>query len=88
MTKSNQQGFSPVVILLLVALLALVGFAGWRIYSQNEQSTQTGTSSQQNSDPVPQVENAQDLEKAEGYLKDSDIDKELDTNEIDSAINE
>lgn len=71
----------------MVVLIALVALIGWRVYDrmQNKQTAgNTETASQQ----TPEVKNNGDLQKAEDFVTNTDIDKSLDTSEIDTALSE
>ncbi|CAN5663182.1 hypothetical protein BH23PAT1_BH23PAT1_2750 [soil metagenome] len=88
MKKNNQEGFSAVAGLLVIVVLALIGFAGWRVLGNQEaNNTEQTTSSEQQND-APEVNDEQDLEEAENYLDDQDIDGELDTSDIDQSLNQ
>ena len=39
--RTNQKGISPLIIILLILLLAVVGFAGWTVYNTNKKSEPT-----------------------------------------------
>lgn len=86
--KNNQKGFGAVEVLLVIVLLAIIGFLGWRFYTNQDKdsNTQEPTSQTTETDQVPEVNSSSDLDEAEDYLKSSDIDKELDTSEIDGVI--
>ena len=78
----HEGGFSPVEAILIVAVLGLFGFIGWRVYQANQTKE---------ADPVvssPAIEKAEDLDETVDELNSQDIDAELDTSEIDSALEE
>lgn len=94
------KGFSAVEVILIVAVVALIGFLGWTFYqavtkqdsasdNSSKQET-TGTAAQDigqgQDDTSPAVEDTSDLDDAEEYLNKTDVDKDLDTGEIDSAL--
>lgn len=87
---SNQKGASAVEAFLLFVIVALIGLVGWYVYqAQPETAVNDSSSSSQtaSSDPVPQIQNEDDLKEAEEFLNSSDLDKELDSSEIDAALN-
>ncbi|MDZ7744199.1 MAG: hypothetical protein U5K77_00345 [Candidatus Saccharibacteria bacterium] len=89
MMRNNQQGFSAIAIIAILVVVAVVAFAGWRVYDAQENGTEsTPEVTSQERTPAPEVSDSQDLEEAESYLKDIDVDSELDTSEIDEALNE
>jgi len=83
MSNKFQRGFGVIEVILIIAIFAVIAFIGWRVYTSQ-------TSAPENqavvSNETPKVETASDLQKAEQYLSESDIDKELDTSEIDSVL--
>ncbi|MGH7158248.1 MAG: hypothetical protein ACREGD_04250 [Candidatus Saccharimonadales bacterium] len=83
--KTNQRGFTAVEGVIIVVVLVLLGLVGWFVYDrmQKDKSSEMTTSEQ-----VPQVEKAEDLKAVEDFLNDANVDKQLDTSEINSALNE
>lgn len=64
-TYKNQQGFSHLAILLIVLVLGVVGYAGWRVYQNNQ-----GEDTQQQAAPAaaePAAEEAGGCEAPDGY---------------------
>jgi prepilin-type N-terminal cleavage/methylation domain-containing protein len=88
--SSNNKGFSVVEILIVVAVVGLIGFVGWKVYDnrQSDNSKQQASTEQQDADAVPAVNGTSDLKESEDYLNSQDIDKELDTTELDEALAE
>ena len=87
MNKLKTAGFSAVEVLVVVVLVGIIGFVGWKVYD-NGKTSNTATTAPTQQDDVPAVNSASDLDKAEDYLNDQDIDKQLDTSEIDSTLEE
>ncbi len=83
----TQAGFGVVEVILVLAVLGLVGFVGWRLYDQNKSETTNGGTSQQAEEATP-IENAEDLDSAAAELNSQDIDEQLDTSELDAALEE
>ena len=79
---TRQAGFGVVEIILVLAVLGLIGFVGWRLYDQNKADTMT---EQTNSSDTP-IEKAEDLDAEVDELNSQDIDESLDTTEIDAAL--
>jgi predicted negative regulator of RcsB-dependent stress response len=89
MNKLNRSGFSAVEVVLVVVVVGLIGFAGWKVYDNGQKpSSSNQQASTQQQDPIPAVNSASDLQASEDYLNAQDLDKELDTAEIDSALAE
>lgn len=81
--KSRQDGFTLIEGLIIVAVVALLAFAGWRLYEARvDEQADVAT------EEYPAVESQEDLGEAENFLMDTDIDDELDTSELDKAISE
>lgn len=88
--KFNQGGFSIVETVIVVAVLALVGFIGWRVYDgmQSKQAAETTQTTNETSKQAPEVKNSEDLQKAEDFVNNTDVNKTLDTGDIDSALSQ
>ena len=86
MNKPNQEGVAHVALVIVILLvLALVGFAFLRIQQQaSEETAPESTTSVEESDNT--IENADDLREAEEALNATNLDAELDTSDIDEAI--
>ena len=86
--NSNQKGFSAAHLLIGLVVVGLIGFAGWRVYDSQNSTNDQPASVVQEEDSVPQVNSASDLNEMESYLNSQDIDKDLDTSELDEALSE
>ncbi|QQS19711.1 hypothetical protein IPL85_05605 [Candidatus Saccharibacteria bacterium] len=75
----SQSGAGHLVAVLLIVVIAVVGFAGYTVMKSQDKK-QTVTTSQQKVDAVP------DLQQADTTLNDTD--KELQTNLDTSALDE
>lgn len=90
-TKLNQEGAHLVGILVAVAVFAVVGVVALRISdARNSRVEDTPAADQveQNTSDVPSVNENADLRAAEEYTENVDIDKQLDTSELDSTLSE
>ena len=84
----KQSGFSVVEVIIVVAVLALIGFLGWRLMTGQSESTKTSSNDNTQQTEAPAVKSKDDLKDAEEYLSNKDIDNTLDTSEIDAALTE
>lgn len=55
MKKSNQKGFSAIIVLLMIILLVLVGFIGWYVWDKqhNKQTSQSQSLNRDNNSQKP-----------------------------------
>jgi|GEM_PF-2555905 competence protein ComGC len=83
-SKLNKHGFAFVELLLIVAIIALAGFFVVTIMNRDD----TVNTDQTTTEQTPEVNNSEDLNEAEQFLDNTDIDSELDTSEIDQALEE
>jgi predicted negative regulator of RcsB-dependent stress response len=88
--KLNQKGFSAVEAILLVLVVALLVFVGWRYWDsqQVDEQPESATIEQQDQNEPPEINSQEDLQESEDFLLEQDIDGELDTSEIDEALEE
>lgn len=82
MKGNKQSGFSVVEIVLVVAVVAALVLVGWWVYQMQTGNDQND--SQQGG--VPQVDSAEDLQKAETYLGEVNLDEKFDTSEMEAAL--
>lgn len=72
MARSNK-GFSIVEVLIVILVLALVGFIGWKVWdTMNQPTTDEGTSQQQPASD--DMKSEEDLDKADKTLDDTNVD--------------
>lgn len=87
--KNNQTGIAHLGLILTVIVLAVIGFAGYNVYKNNQDpSSHDSTDTIQQTDEIPQVNNADDLEAAEDYVNSADVDGQLNTTEVDSSLSQ
>jgi|AntRauTorckE6833_2_1112554.scaffolds.fasta_scaffold00271_27 uncharacterized protein HemX len=87
MNKRNQDGIAHVgLVIFIVVVLAVVGFAFWRIQDQaaDDQASTPATSSEESRED--EIQNEDDLREVEEALNATDFDSELDTTEIDETL--
>lgn len=91
--NKNSSGFSAVEIVLVVAVVALLGFIGWRFYTIQRDNAADGTSqsstapaqnsTKSNAVPAaPEIKSTQDLDTAEKTLDGTNTDS--DSSQLDS----
>lgn len=83
--NKNHYGFGAVEVILILAVLGLVGFLGWRLYEANK-APEVETANSTTSDDVPAIEKAEDLDAAADTMHNQKIDEALDTSEMDEAL--
>jgi predicted negative regulator of RcsB-dependent stress response len=82
----NNKGVSHIVILVVIIVVAAVGFAGWRVYtSENNTTEQAAVEVQQ---PNEELQNAEDVKALEQELSSTDLESELSTSDLDANLDE
>lgn len=79
MRRTNQNGFSIVEVLLVLVVVAVLGFVGYKVYSRQHDSSATTASSQSTGSATandvasaPDVKSTSDLDKAATTLDQTD----------------
>lgn len=80
----NSHGFAASALVLVVLLLAVVGFAGLTVYRNNDEGTASVSTTP--AEDTPKIDSVSDLDKAENDLNASDVDKDLDASALDADI--
>lgn len=95
--SKKSSGFSAVEIVLVVAVVALLGFIGWRFYAiqqansdqgSSQTTTTQGAAAETGGEDVPaapQINSTEDLNKAEQALDSTSTSS--DGSELDSELN-
>lgn len=86
MRKTNQSGIAHLAILLLLVLVAVAGFAAYRVTQANNDSV----SNQSPTFTVKQAENIKsktDLVNAQNSVLQQNIENDLDPSQFDEDIN-
>lgn len=74
--NKKSSGFSVVEILIVIAVVVLLGFIGYRVWSASNQpaAETTPTTSQTQKDEAPQINEASDLNKADSALDSTNVE--------------
>jgi len=84
MKKVSQKGFGHLGLLLLLVVAAVVAFAGYKVYNnQNPADTNTNTAVSQS---AQSIKSKADLSKVEDQLNSQNIDGDLNPSSFDSDI--
>jgi len=86
--KLNQSGSLVVVILLAVTVIAVAGFVGYKV--ANNSSTETQVSSEPASSATAakaEIKSSADVKKAATELETTNVDTQVNPDELDSDIN-
>lgn len=87
-TRLNSQGASHIVLVALVAVLAVVGFAGYKVLGNNSKDN-ASTQAQTESVTAPdKIKTKADLQQSAKSLDNADVDKSLDSTQLDSDLND
>lgn len=81
MKKLNERGLGVIVIVMVIGVFGIICLAGWQVYS-----TQSKDSQANNETVKPVIQKADDLDKQVDNVNAHDIDKELDTSDIDASL--
>lgn len=86
----SQKGYSNVFILAAIGVVAIIGFAGWRVYdatlAKNTLSPSSATQSTATNNAS--IESVADVAAVEQELDTITIDSDLDTSSLDAEIKE
>jgi predicted negative regulator of RcsB-dependent stress response len=87
-TRLNARGASHIVVIALVAILAVVGFAGYKVLGNNSKQS-ASTSSQNQAVTAPdKIKTKADLQQSAKSLDGADVDKSLDSTQLDTDLND
>ena len=78
---NRNQGFSPVEVVLVIAIVGLLALAGWSVYQGQKEVADQASPSQ-----PPEVNDSGDLADVEEYLRSFEVEKELDTKAIEDTF--
>lgn len=81
----NQKGATHIIAALVIVLVAVVGFAGYRVMDANKDKDGTTTTSSQVPD---KIQSKNDIEQASTALDSEDSDTTLDPSQLDSDLND
>lgn len=89
MSLRNQKGFSAVELFIIVLALAIVGFAGYMVYSRQQNNSASTSQSAEVTDvpAAPEINDAADLDAAEATLDKTDTRSTADSAELDAQLN-
>lgn len=87
--RKNQSGLAhPLSVLLVVVVVAVVAFVGWRVVNQNKEANNSANLPQPTARvAVPdKIQNVQDLEKAKAALNQVNVGSDVDPSSLDGDI--
>lgn len=73
--------------IVIIIMIALLGLLGWWSYNNVVKNGGITADTEESTSQVPEVSDENDLAEAEAFLSDSEIETQLDTSEIDGALN-
>lgn len=86
-TRLNTRGASHVVLIALVAVLAVVGVAGYKVLGNNSKQNASTSLNQAVSAP-DKIKTKADIQQSAKSLDNADVDKSLDSTQLDSDLND
>lgn len=87
--NKNDKGFSVVEVLVVIAVIALLGLLGWTFLSRQSANNASNTDTSNNTAvevTLPAVNSKDDLQAAEDAVTAIDVDKAIDTSDIDASL--
>lgn len=79
--RLNRAGFGVLGVLLVIVVMGILAFAGWRVYTATRDDDTS-----QNQQTSGAIENAEDLDTTVDDLNGQDIDEQLNTSELDAVL--
>lgn len=89
--RKNNAGFSAVELVIILVVVSALAFVGYMVYSrqQADKAADGGTSQSAVANDVPaapEIESADDLDKASATLDDINLDDNGDQSQLDSEL--
>ena len=83
----NQSGSGLVVVALLVLVIGLAGFAGYRVAHKDKSASNKDASVSQQTQPPAKIQSSADLKKANKALDSTAIDSTVNPGQLDNDVN-
>ena len=87
MRRWNQSGLGNIAILLLVLVVAVVAFAGYKVADSTKVKPAVSTATTQASAPKA-ITSTADVEQAEASLDSANADSSINPDQLDQDLNE
>ena len=83
----SQKGFVHIIVVVaVIAVIGIIGFAGWRVYDVRQAKNNASVAAPVTSQAEQQINNTQDVSKAQQDLDQLSIDEELNPAALDADI--
>jgi uncharacterized protein (UPF0333 family) len=88
MKKISQKGIAHLGLLLLVLIIAVVGFVGYKLEQSrsNGKTAEATASASQQAEQIPTISSKSDLTAAESTLINQNVDGDLNPDSYDSDV--
>lgn len=83
----NSDGFSPVILLAVIVFVGVTGVLAYR-YLDTYYSQSPALSSQGQGASAEKINSKADIQKASDSLDQTDVDKSLDSSQLDQDVND
>jgi uncharacterized protein (UPF0333 family) len=83
MKKTSQKGFAHLALVLLLVVVAVVAFAGYKVVKSHSTDTAASTIKSSSAQAIPEVKNTADLNTVESNLNNQNIDGNLNPSSFD-----
>lgn len=87
-TRLNARGASHIILVALVAVLLVVGFAGYKVFGNNSKKSPSTPALSQSVTAPDKIKTKADLQQSTKSLDAADVDKSLDGSQLDSDLND
>lgn len=88
MNKKAQYGFAHLALVLLLLIAVIVGFTGYKVVKNRQQSSKATQTSTTITKTDPNIINSKaDLDKAANMLKSQNVDGDLNPDSLNSDVN-
>ncbi len=81
----NKKGFSTIEVLIVAVIIVVICAVGWMVLKRQSDTKDTNNVSTSEAS-LPPVNSKSDLTSAENAVKSIDIDKAIDTSDIDASL--